>query len=120
MKRTETPSAAHRLMPWSNSLSTHDPPQAARDGTGHGAGGDPGALHRGHGRAAMEYIEIRRLNVPQRFAINIEGGFHGKASALVQQRETRLRLLIIAAGALGLKLHQLPEGVVAHMTYCVR
>src|SRR5580658_6431068 len=99
MKRTETPSAAHRLMPWSNSLSTHDPPQATRDRAGHGAGGDPGALHRGDGRAAMEHIEIRRFNMPQRFAINVEGGFHGKASALAQQGETRLRLLIIAAGA---------------------
>src|SRR5580693_889103 len=120
MKRTETPSATHRLMPWSNSLSTHDPPQAARDRSGHGAGRNPGALHRGHRRAAMEHIEIRRLNVAKGLAINIEGGFHGKSPALVEQRETRLRLLIIAARTLRFKPHQLPERVVAHVAFRVR
>src|SRR5580698_8392952 len=119
MKRTETPSATHRLMPWSSSLSTHDPPQAARDGSGHRASGDPGALHRGHCVTAMEHVEIRCLNVPQRLAINVKCGFHSEAPALIEQRQARLRIVIKAAGALRLELHQLPESVVAHMLFGV-
>src|SRR5271169_174720 len=112
MKRTETPSATHRLLPWPSSLSTHCPPQAARDRAGHGASRYPGTLHRGHRRAAVEHVKIGCLDVSKRLAIDVKSDFHGKASTPVQQLEPGLRLLIIATCTCRLELHQLPEGTV--------